>query len=122
MHNRGTESDVFDNVLIKMVNFHELWEKAYQIFDIIMESQLTEVIHALKEQFSFVSNQSCIIMTSNNFVDVVEDQIIPQKSWSSLVDLCLVVNHPSLLYCIQSQFYLRIDSHPSTPDENLAVS
>lgn len=105
-----------------MVNFHKLWEKGYKVFDILMKSELTIVIHSLKEKLSLVCDQSCVVMSRNNFIDFVEDQIVLHESWPSLVNLSLVVNHAFLFYCLQSQFHLRINSHSATPNEDVAVS
>ena len=60
-------------------------------------------------------------MTSKNFNNLMEYQVVLDQSRTIGVDLSTVEDLTALLDGCQSQLSLRVNSLPSTPDENLLL-
>lgn len=68
---------------------------------------------------AFLGEESGVVVTSMDTLNLVEDQVVLQVTGFGLVDLHV----QTVLVAVQelsSQFLIRIDPHPSTPCKHLA--
>ena len=91
------------------------------LWNFLWEAKLVVIVHSLHQNLAFIGEKGVIWVTSKNFNNLMEDQVVLDQSRTIGVDLSTVENLTTLLYGCQSQLSLRINSLPSTPDKNLLL-
>lgn len=88
--------------------------------DFLRQTELAEIIHALKKNLAFVGDQSRVERACSDLAELVEDQVVLDKSWLVLMNVILQ-QVAILVQRLEGQLNVRVDTHPAPPDEHLVL-